>query len=115
MVNELRRKYRTYVVEFDVEHVSYLGCYVHMCPLIININVLSSHNELRRVFFLTFLFSINVQGAVLLPMMFSHDFGDQVDHLATLVDCKGNEFEVYVQRHISCIYLNQGMACASGF
>lgn len=54
MVNELRRKYRTYVVEFDIEHVSYLGCYVYMCPLIININVLSSHNELRRVFFLSF-------------------------------------------------------------
>ncbi|KEH41262.1 hypothetical protein MTR_1g047540 [Medicago truncatula] len=67
IVNDLRQKYRTYVVGFDVEH-----------------------------------------GVVLLPSMFCHDFGDQLDRLATLVDGNGNEFEVYVEKHKSGVYLTRG-------
>lgn len=67
IINELRLKYRAYLVELDVEY-----------------------------------------GAVMLPMMFAHDFGDEIDQYATLVDPNNNEFEVLVERNNQGIYLTKG-------
>ncbi|AET02588.1 hypothetical protein MTR_8g043700 [Medicago truncatula] len=72
-INELRLKYRTYMVEVDVEYV---------CGF--------------------------VMGAIMLRMMFSHDFGDQIQQYATLVDPKCNQFEVLVERNNQGIYLTKG-------
>ena len=38
------------------------------------------------------------QGAVILPNMFTNDFGDQVQRFATLIDAKSNQFEVLAER-----------------
>jgi hypothetical protein len=48
------------------------------------------------------------QGSVMLPMMFSHDFGDQIHQYATLIDPKNNRFEVLVERNNQRIYLTKG-------
>lgn len=48
------------------------------------------------------------QGAVMLPMMFSHDFEDQIQQYATLVDPKNNQFEILVERNNQGIYLTMG-------
>ncbi|AES82103.1 hypothetical protein MTR_7g108360 [Medicago truncatula] len=47
-------------------------------------------------------------GAVMLPMMFSHDFEDQIQQYATLVDPKNNQFEILVERNNQGIYLTMG-------
>ena len=47
--------------------------------------------------------------------MFCHDFGDQLDRLATLVDSNGNEFEVYVEKHNSGVYLTRGWHALQDF
>jgi len=44
----------------------------------------------------------------MLPMMFSHDFGDQIHQYATFVDPKNNRFEVLVERNNQGIYLTKG-------
>jgi hypothetical protein len=44
----------------------------------------------------------------MLPMMFSHDFGDQINQYAILVDPKQNRFEVLVERNNQGIYLTKG-------
>lgn len=41
-------------------------------------------------------------------MMFSCDFGDQIQQYATLVDPKHNQFEVLVERNNQGIYLTKG-------
>jgi hypothetical protein len=60
-------------------------------------------------------FFIDVQGAVHLPNMFMHDFGDQIDFIATLVDSEHNQFEVYVEKHTSGIYLTRGWRALRDF
>jgi hypothetical protein len=52
---------------------------------------------------------------VLIPNMFAHDFGDQIDRIATLVDCHNNQFEVYVEKHVSGIYLTRGWRALRDF
>nr|ABD32816.1 hypothetical protein MtrDRAFT_AC150440g1v2 [Medicago truncatula] len=74
LVNKLRRKYRIFVIEFDMEH-----------------------------------------GVVHLPNMFMHDFGDQINFIATLVDSQHNQFEVYVEKHTSGIYLTRGWRALRDF
>jgi len=44
----------------------------------------------------------------MLPIMFSHDFGDQINQYAIFEDPKGNEFEVLVERNNQGIYLTRG-------
>lgn len=49
-----------------------------------------------------------IQGSIMLPMMFSHDFGDQIHQYATLIDPNNNRFEVLVERNNQGIYLTKG-------
>jgi len=56
-----------------------------------------------------------VQGVVMLPGSFDFDFGDQIDHYATLVDTNNNEFEVKVERLCGCIFLTKGFAALRDF
>jgi len=42
--------------------------------------------------FLTSVTILLSQGSVMLPMMFSHDFGDQIGQYATLIDPNNNRF-----------------------
>jgi hypothetical protein len=44
----------------------------------------------------------------MLPMMFSDDFGNQLQQYATLVDQNNNQFEVLVERNNQGIYLTRG-------
>jgi hypothetical protein len=43
----------------------------------------------------------------MLPMMFSHDFRDQIQQYATLVDPKNNHFEILAERNNQGIYLTK--------
>lgn len=52
---------------------------------------------------------------VVLPIMFVHDFGDQIGHYANLVDSKNNEFEVLVERFNGNIYLTTGWHALKDF
>ena len=88
ILNDLCVKYRTYVVEFNVEHVSLalLFRYINFSFIVIKI-----YAENAQLFV--------CQGAVMLPLMFAHDFGDQIDRYAMLADPNYNKFEVLVERH----------------
>jgi len=101
LVNKLRRRYRTYVVDFDMEHVIWffnVVYYIYQCFNLFNVS-----------------FCIDVQGVVHLPNMFVHDFGDQIDFIATLVDSRNNQFEVYVEKHTNGIYLTRGWRALRDF
>lgn len=60
------------------------------------------------------LFSI-VQTSVMLPMMFVHDFGDQIGQYVTMVDPRNNKFEVMVERNNIGIYLTRGWGALCDF
>ncbi|WJX63408.1 Calcium-dependent protein kinase [Trifolium repens] len=47
-------------------------------------------------------------GTVRLPKLFPDDFGDEIGRLATLVDLKGNQFDVLVDKVNDNIYLTRG-------
>lgn len=51
----------------------------------------------------------------MLPMMFAHDFGDQLGQYATMVDSKNNVFEILVERNNQGIYLTRGWGALSDF
>jgi hypothetical protein len=51
-----------------------------------------------------------LQGVVMLPSMFGHDFRNQIGRYVTLVDSNSNEFQVLVERPNGCIY-DQRVAC----
>jgi len=103
IVNDFRVNYMTYVVEFDVECVSwlYLLSYKFVCFFIYAI-----------WFWICLLL---LQGVVMLPSMFAHNFGDSIDRYATLVDTNHNEFEVLVQRNNHGIYLTKGWTALRDF
>jgi hypothetical protein len=96
-INELRLKYRTYLVEFDVQYVSNISE-----PLYFRVSVCYDY------YFLIFCVYYVLQGVVSLLTMFAHDFDDQIDKHATLVDANNNEFEVLVQRNNHVIFLRKG-------
>ena len=51
----------------------------------------------------------------MLPMMFKHDFGDQIRQYVIMVDRKENTFEVLVERNNQGIYLTRGWGALSDF
>jgi len=51
----------------------------------------------------------------MLPMMFAHDFGDQIGQYASMVDPKNNQFEVLVERNNLGIYLTRGWGALCDF
>jgi len=55
------------------------------------------------------------QGAVMLPNMFTNDFGDQVQQFATLIDAKSNQFEVLVERIDGSVLFSKGWKSLRGF
>jgi hypothetical protein len=60
------------------------------------------------------LFNI-LKGIVRLPRLFPDDFGEEIGRLATLIDLKGNQFEVLVDKVNDNIYLTRGWAALQNF
>jgi hypothetical protein len=102
VINKLRLKYRTYIVELNLDRV---GVFLCLFIILVCYPTLQPNNS---IFFF-------MQPAVHLPNMFAHDFGHQLGRYATLVDKRDNQFEVLVERNNTGIYLTKGFLALRDF